>query len=687
MAKGLVIIESPGKIASYKKALGSDYNIAASYGHCVDLPAKGLSINIKKDFEPTWDVNPDKKEVIANLRKQAKAADAIYLMSDEDREGEAIAWHLKRELETATKAPFHRASTNEVTKAGILKALKNPGDINMSMIDAYLCRRLLDRLCGYKTSFLTKQATGGRSAGRVQSAMLRIIAEREKEIKSFVPEEYWVLTAHMLSSKKEPFTGVLDEKIKVPNEQEAVKIYEKVSKGSPVIESVDTSEVSVAPYAPFTTSTLIQASSTILGWAAHKTMKTAQGLYEAGHITYMRTDSPTMAKEAIDDVRGIISHSHGSNYLNPTVKIYSGKKGSQEGHECCRPTNLSAQSVGGSADAQNMYEMIWKRAVASQMTAGKDRRVKVVTKIGGYNFVSRGNNRIFDGFRKVWTYSKQQENILPTLGKGEKCTLTSIDKEQKWTTPPPRYSDASLQKKCDTAQITRPATFASFLKTLADRGYINRVKKSFEATDLGIRVVDFLVAAEMCFVDMNFTANMEQLLDEIAAGKKDKLPVMEHFWSTLKTNIETGKEVRDKMSLTEHDCPKCDGKLRLKHSNFGPFFSCENYKKGDDGCSYIAKVGEHGEPVEKVAKVKEYAPFNCEYCGEKMVKRTSKYGEFFGCDGYPTCTSIASMTGEFQPLKKKGEKKSWKGKKGKKKSPKKAAKKKAAKKKKSSKNE
>lgn len=425
MSKGLVIIESPGKITSYKKALGSNYNIAASYGHCVDLPSKGLSINIKKDFEPTWGVNPDKKEVVANLRKQAKAASAIYLMPDGDREGEAIAWHLKRELEGSTKAPFYRASTNEVTKSGILKALKNSGDINMHMIDAYLCRRLLDRLCGYKISFLTKQATGGKSAGRVQSAMLRIISEREKEIKSFVPEEYWVLTANLLNSNKEPFVGILDEKIKVPNEKEALKIYEKVTKGSPVVASVVASEVTVVPYAPFTTSTLIQASSTLLGWTAHKTMKTAQGLYEAGCITYMRTDSPMMAKEAITTVREMVSHAHGSDYLHPTTRIYTAKKGSQEGHECCRPTDFSSATAAGSADAKNMYEMIWKRAVASQMTSGKDRRVKVVTKIGGYDFVSRGNNRIFDGFRKIWTYSKPQENILPVLAKGEKCTLAS----------------------------------------------------------------------------------------------------------------------------------------------------------------------------------------------------------------------------------------------------------------------
>ncbi len=676
MPKSLVIIESPGKIASYKKALGNNYTIAASYGHCVDLPAKGLSINLKKDFEPTWDVNPDKKEVVTNLRKQAKTAQAIYLMMDADREGEAIAWHLKRILETSTKATFHRASTNEITKSGILKALKDPGDINLNMIDAYLTRRLLDRLAGYKTSFLTQQATGGRSAGRVQSAMLRIIAEREKEIKNFVPEEYWVLTAHLQNGKKEPFVAVLDEKIKVPNEKEATKIHTAVTKGSPMVASVDSQDVSVAPYAPFTTSTLIQSSSTSLGWTAPKTMQVAQGLYESGHISYHRTDSPVMAKEAVSAVREFISHDHGSDYLHSSVRFYSAKKGAQSGHECCRPTEISSPTVSGSADAQKMYQMIWKRAIASQMSSGQDIRVKVVTKIANYDFISRGNTRLFDGFRKVWNYTKQNENLLPVLKKGEKCTLDELLREQKWTTPPPRYSDASLQKKCEAVQVTRPATFASFLKTLENRKYIKRSKKSFEATDLGIRVTDFLTAANMCFVDMKFTANMEQLLDDIASGEKQKLPVLKQFWETLKINIEDGKKIRDEFSKTDYDCPKCPGKLCRKHSRFGPFFSCENYKK-DGGCSYIAKVDKDGKPVDKIDKPKEYASFNCELCDAKMVKRKSRYGEFYGCEGYPSCRAISDLDGTFQEIKdpkKKYAKKKY-TKKGKKKAKKKSGKK------------
>lgn len=666
MTKPLVIIESAGKIGSYKKALGTDYDIVASFGHCVDLPAKKLSVNIKKDFEPTFEVNPDKIKVVSSLRKMAKKASAIYLMTDSDREGEAISWHLKRVLEPSTKAPFYRAATNEVTKTGIKNAIDDPGDIDMQVVDAYLCRRILDRIVGYKTSFLTQQATGGRSAGRVQSAMLRIMSEREQEIMHFVPEEYWVLTAYLHSSQKEPYVAVLTEKVKVPNEEEAVNIYKKVTKGQPVIKSVQDTEASLSPYAPFTTSTLIQASSTLFGWTASKTMKVAQGLYEEGHISYMRTDSPSMAQEAIDDVRGLVTHEFGDKYLHSSIRKYSAKKGAQEGHECCRPTNFALHNTG-SGDARKMYEMIWKRAVASQMSTGKDRRLKVVTEIGGYDFVSRGNIHVFDGFRKCWNYTKKEDTLLPNLKEGEQSTLLELKKEQKWTTPPPRYSDASLQKKCETAQIARPATFASFLKTLEDRGYIKRVKKSFHATELGMKVVDFLVAAKMCFVDLDFTAEMELMLDKIASGKMEKLSVLTEFWDKLKANIENGKKVKSQQELTDFDCPSCPGKLRRKFSRFGPFFSCENYKKDESGCKFTAKVSDDGKPLEKVKKEKEYLHFVCEYCGSKMVKRKSRYGEFGGCNSFPNCRGVSDLDGTFQPLKKgkdKGKyKKSKKGKK------------------------
>ncbi len=648
----LVIIESAGKIQSFRKALGKDYQVVASYGHCVDLPVKGLSVNIKKDFEPTFEVTPAKKDVVASLRKMAKAASAIYLMTDEDREGEAIAWHLKNELESYTKAPFLRASTNEVTKAGIEKALANPGDINDQMIDAYLCRRLLDRLCGYKTSFLTKQATGGRSAGRVQSAMLHVIVSREKEIMHFVPKEYWVLTGNFNTLKGLNYLGILDEKIEVPNEATALQICKEAQDSKPFVSLVESKDATLRPYAPFTTSTMIQAAGSMLGWTAAKVMKTAQGLYEAGHITYMRTDSPSMAKEAVTAIRDFVLHEHGDNYLHSSVRTYSAKKGSQEGHECCRPTHIEIRSASGT-DANKLYTMIWCRAVACQMSDGKDKRTKIITRAGNYDFISKGNIRLFDGFRKVWNYSKHDDVTLPTITEGEKVTLLDIIKEQKWTTPPPRYSDASLQKKCDALQIARPATFTSFLSTLEKRGYIVREKKSFKATDLGIRVIDFLVQSKMCFVDLKFTAQMETFLDEIASGNRNKLQVLTEFWEKLKQNIEDGKKVKEESQKTSHKCPVCKGILLLKHSDFGSFLSCENFsRKEDEGCKYKANIDSEGNIVEKVVKEKEYAAFSCQHCNSKMIKRVSKFGEFWGCESYPSCRGIADLNGTFKPLKK-----------------------------------
>lgn len=422
MAANLVIIESAGKIQKFKSALSSDYAVMASVGHCIDLPEKKLGIDLKKDFEPTWEVNPDKKDVIKKLKAAAKQAKCIYMMTDEDREGEAIAWHLANAIKGSTKAKIVRATTNEITKKGITQAISNPGELDDRKIDAYLVRRLLDRLCGYKTSYLTKQATGGRSAGRVQSAILRIIVDRELEIKNFKPEEYWVITAYLLSSKGEPYTAVLESKIKVKNAKQATEIYEKVVKGSPVVKKVETKEVNNNPWPPFTTASMTQATSSVFGWGASKMMKVAQALYEAGHITYHRTDSPFMATEAIDAVRAYVSHEYGNKYLPSSPRIYKAKKGAQEAHECCRCTDVNAHPVLAGDEAK-LYEMIWRRTLSCQMASGRDERTKVVTDISGYNFISNGSVVLFDGYRKVWLYSQHTETILPHLYVGEKCSL------------------------------------------------------------------------------------------------------------------------------------------------------------------------------------------------------------------------------------------------------------------------
>ena len=666
MADNIVIIESPSKAKSYNKALGKDYEIVPSYGHCVDLPPSKLGINIRKKFDATFEPIEGKEGVIDNIKKKAKKAKNVFLMPDPDREGEAIAWHIYNAIKEDTKANILRATTNEISKKAIQSAINNPGNINMQMIDSYLCRRLLDRLCGYKTSFLTKQATGGTSAGRVQSAVLRIIAEREKEIRSFVPEEYWVLTAFLISSKGDPYVGVLDSKVKVKNEKQATEIYNKVKKGKPEVTSVVEKPVTANPVTPFTTSTMIQSSSSIFGWGAKKTSKVAQSLYEKGLITYMRTDSPVIAKDALGTIRSHIQTSYGDAYLPKQAKVYAAKKGAQEGHECCRPTNIGLIESGEGADERKLYSMIWKRTVASQMSPGKDKQIKVVTTISTYNFHSNGKIRLFDGYRKVWDYSKSEDVILPNLCEGEKCTLENLKKEQKFTTPPPRYSEGSITKTCEKLQIGRPSTYAQCIQTLIDRRYVQLNKKSLHATDLGIGVIDFLKTSDFCFVDIDFTAQMEGMLDDIANGDKDKTEVLTEFWSRLKADIENGNKVRLEQQKTDHKCPKCDGTLLKKHSTYGPFYACENYKaKDDDACKYIAQVGDEGQPIEKVRKEKEYADFPCKNCSNKMVKRKSQYGEFYGCEKYPKCKTIANMDGEFVEKKKTYKKRTKKTKKSK----------------------
>ena len=427
MAKYLVIIESPGKIKKYKEYLGKDYEIISCFGHCVDLPEKKFGVNIKKKFEPTFEVKEDSKATIKTIRAQSKKAKAVYLAMDRDREGAGIAQHIHNQIKDLG-VPIYRAVTSEITKKGIQDALANAGELDENKYNAYLTRRILDRVCGYKVSYLTKQSTGGRSAGRVQSAVLRILTDREKEILVFKPEEYWVLTARLLSSQKEQYTAILTEKTKVPNEKTAEQIYNKVMKGTPTVSKVESKEVQVKPWAPFTTLPMIASASTVLGWQMKRTMNTAQELYSSGLCTYHRTDAPFMAQEAVQSARGLIEHTYGITYLPDKPNFYGSKKGSQEAHECCRPTDFALTDLSNwnatfSGDQQKLYSLIWKRAVASQMKPGRDRRMKVITDITDYDFISNGNQVLFDGFRKCWTYGKKEDVLLPALVEGEVCSF------------------------------------------------------------------------------------------------------------------------------------------------------------------------------------------------------------------------------------------------------------------------
>lgn len=652
MPKNLVICESPGKIQKISHFLGGDYQVMASFGHVIDLPEKSFGVDIKKDFEPTFTVKDGKQHILDEIVKAAKKSDKVFLLTDPDREGTGIAFHLKSHLaDKQVKAKIYRSVTSEITKQGVLSAIANCGEIDTNTVDAYLCRRLLDRIVGFRTSFLTQQATGGRSAGRVQSAMLRILVDREKEIQQFVPEEYWVLTANLSNSKQQPYVAILSDKIHVPNETIATEIYNKVVNGHPVVSEVEIKQVNVNPFAPFTTIPMQATASTLWGWSASKTMKIAQNLFETSLITYHRSDSTTMSKEATDMVRAFLIKNYDTKYIPAKTPIYSSKKGAQEAHEACRVTDVNNKHPA-SGDEQKLYHLIWKRTVASQMTPGLDERIKATTKISGYDFISRGHRILFDGFRSVWDVSHSQDVVLPELFKDEKCTLKSLEKEQKFTTPPSRYSVASLGKKCEDSQISRPSTFSNFIETLADRKYITKNKNSFQPTELGIRVIDFLVASNFCFVDIAFTAAMEDLLDEIQSATKNKTAVLSAFWERLKKDIDNSKVVKQQKEITDKKCPSCQGKLLCKHSKYGAFFVCEFNKKKDKKCDFLANVGTDGEPQIKEKKPKEYSTISCTKCNKPMVKRTSKFGEFLGCQNFPKCKVIMDVDGNVVEKKK-----------------------------------
>ena len=648
----MIIIESPGKIKKYQHVLGSGYEIISSFGHCIDLPKKNISVNIKKDFEPSFEIIPGKEEHLQKIVKAAKQAKSVALMADSDREGEGLSYLLYEHIKHI-KVPICRSTTNEITEKGIKNALANPREIDMNKVDAFLCRRILDRLCGYKYSFLTQQATGGKSAGRVQSAVLRIIVDRELEILNFKPEKYWVFTATFAKTPGEKYVGVYTTETDAKfTEVWAESASKTISSSSPFISEVEVKQSAVNPYAPFTTLPLIASASTLFGWNAKKTMSVAQNLYQSGYISYMRSDSTFLSEQAIKSLRECVGTKYGAKYLTPAPKQYTSKKGAQEAHEAIRPTEPS-NIPHLTGDEQKLYDMIWKRAVSCQMNAGQDERTKIVTNAGGYEFISRGNVILFDGFRKCWDYGKNESVFLPSLAKDDKCTILALEKEQKETSPPSRYSDASLSKKCENEQIGRPATFANFLETLTNRKYIKREKKSFIPTELGMRVIEFLKKADVCFVDIAFTAGMEDLLDAVATDKKKKLDVLNDFWTRLQHDIASGKQIKIENEKTEFQCPKCNGILLKKHSLFGPFFSCEHYSKKEDGCKYTATVGDHGQPVEKIVKPKEYADFNCKKCNAKMIKRESKFGSFYGCSKYPFCRVTADMDGTFKEPKKK----------------------------------
>lgn len=669
MGKSLVILESPNKVKKVKSFLGPDFDVTATKGHVRDLPPKKIGVNIKKGFEPTYENYPDKVAIIKNIVSMAKKCDTVYIMTDTDREGEYIGFHVVNLLPKSTK--IKRAKAGSITKKAILDAIKNAGDMDNNLVDAAETRRILDRIVGWKCSFITKQATGGQSAGRVQSASLRIIADREKEIRGFIPQEYWPIEAILEKENGERVTAQIKkpDKLKIKNEKSANDICDTFRKEKISISKYDVKDVSTKAYAPFTTSTLYQSASSSFGWGSKKTASVGQSLYEEGLITYIRTDSKFIVPEFIDGIRNDITSEYGSQYCPSKRNFYANKGNAQEAHEAIRVTDLSHRMTTGT-DNGKLYTMIRKRTRASQ-TANMEQEKRVAEfTCKDYVLVSHGSQLKFDGWRRVWDYGSLEDIYLPEFKIGEKVKLIDLKTEQKFTTPPNRYNESSIVKKLETLGIGRPSTYASIIDTLLKRTYVEKQGKALHATDMGIRVSDFLIDANFCFIDLQFTANLETDLDCIARGDCCKLEILQNFWERLQSDLKIATIAKNDAEKTDFPCGKCDGKLVLKHSQYGAFLTCEFRTDKDKPCDYKCDVGDDNKPKEREVKILAKSQFPCPHCGEDLVVRTNKKGgSYLGCVNWKTKKCLGfydADTGEPIVFKKRTYKKKKYKKKGKK---------------------
>jgi DNA topoisomerase-1 len=659
----IIIVESPAKARTLKKFLGAKYNVQASMGHIRDLPKKTLAIDTEHNFEPEYEISPDKKKIVKDLKTLAhKYPDTmIWLATDEDREGESIAWHLVYAL-GLEKGHFKRIAFHEITKSAVTNALENPRSIDINLVHAQQARRVLDRLVGYKLSpLLWSKIRAGLSAGRVQSVAVRLIVEREREIEKFKPEEYWNIDCD-LKVKNGEFTAGLDKikgkKATVKNKKQADEILLDLDKAEYKIKKIEKKSAKRHPAAPFITSTLQQEASRKLGFSVKQTMVVAQQLYEgiehgmhhSGLITYMRTDSYNISNEFLKTVPKIIRDLYGEKYILPKPRVFTKKaKGAQEAHEAIRPTDLSKtpKDLKDHLDNQQykLYKLIWERIIACQMPdAELDVTTVTVRANKNYELTSKGQIIKKAGFMKVYVEGtdnpeealSDKETILPGMEEGEKCDLLKIAPEQKFTQPPHRYTEASLVKKLESEGIGRPSTYAPTISTIIQRGYIEKKQdKKLYPMEIGIIVNDFLVEHFPDIVDYQFTAKMEEDLDDIAEGKSKWQPVIEEFYGPFEKNIEEKKKSIKKEDVinekTDEKCEKCGAPMVVKFGRNGKFLSCSRYPE----CKNARPIKEDQEKEEKLQK--EYKDEKCEKCGGQMIIKNGRFGEFLACENYPKC--------------------------------------------------
>ncbi len=649
MAKILVIVESPAKVKTINKILGDKYKVMSSMGHLIDLPASKLGVDLEDNFKPKFIVVRKKQKILTQLKKEAKTKDTIYIATDPDREGEAIGWNIINHIGDGKK--YFRVTFHEITKEALTRAFKTPTEFDKKKIDAQVARRILDRIVGYQLSPLLWKKVGSRlSAGRVQSVALRLIVEREREIQKFIPQEYWQIAVELQKKdRKGVLTAALEkingDKFEIETKTGADDLTGQIKKENFEISSVTEREVKRNPLPPFITSTLQQEAFNKLGFPAAKTMMIAQQLYEgielgdgetAGLITYMRTDSVNIAKEAIGHVRELIKEKFGPKFLPAEPNVYKSKKSAQEAHEAIRPTDVkhTPESVQEylEADQLKLYELIWKRFVSCQMMPAIFQNRKVEITAGKFQFGVGGSQLLFDGYLSVYKDDREESSVdLSDYQKGDALKLVDTKPSQHFTKPPPRYSEGSLVKALEEDGIGRPSTYAPIIHTLVARNYVFREKGYFKASDLGMQICDLLVEYFPKIMDIGFTATMEEHLDLVEEGELESTQLLNEFYTPFKEEYDYAMANIEKVQapLLDKLCPQCQKPLMVKWGRNGRFISCSGFPE----CKYAAPF---------TTGVKCPQPD----CGGELVERRSRRGQFFGCSNYPKCTHISNKLPE-----------------------------------------
>ncbi|MBX4181373.1 type I DNA topoisomerase [Candidatus Parcubacteria bacterium] len=630
----LLIVESPSKAKTIEKYLGKDFRVLASVGHVRDLPKSNkTAIDIEAGFVPNYEVVKGKEKVIADIKSLAKKAEEVILATDPDREGEAIAWHVAEavKLHNPKRIVFH-----EITKEAVEEALTKPRKIDEHLREAQEARRVLDRLVGYDLSGLIwKKVRYGLSAGRVQSPALRIIMEREREIRAFKATKFWTIEAILHGKNDKPNTFTCS--IEPTEKKEVERIIAEGEKGKWKVTDIKETEVARAPRAPFITSTLQQTASSRLGWSPSRTMSIAQRLYEAGHITYMRTDSTNLGAQARAQIAGIVKSKFGEKYYEPHT-FTKKSKNAQEAHEAIRPTHLSTERAGATDEQHKLYELIWQRTVASQMRSAQVMRTRVVANIGKENFPDfalNGSRILFDGWIKADPSSASEDVILPKFEMGEALTLSKMNSEEKETQPPARYSEAGLIKELEKRGIGRPSTYASIIKTLDERGYVEKVNKALVPTDTGDVVSSFLEEHFPTYISDSFTAELEDELDDIANGERTYVKTLKDFYAPFIKDVKAKEKIEKVTNLgkapADLKCPVCGGPMIIKLGKSGKFYSCEKFPD----CTGARTL--EGKELEGPKDTGELCP----KCGKgNLVTREGKFGFFTACSRFPKCKFI-----------------------------------------------